>query len=820
MRGLSLLFFASGCAALVYETVWFHLVQLVVGASSISVAVLLCSFMGGMALGSAWLPRLFPLTAHPLRVVAVLEAGIAVLGLLIPFALPVVQQAYVAAVGYGYGGILLRALVCGLVLTPPTMLMGATLPVVARWLSSSRDGASDTGFLYTANIAGGAVGTVLAGFYLLRVYDTVIAGAVAVAINLVVAVAAWAIANRSPSPATVAPAPLASACAREESGELRRDLADLSAEASAQVEAASGREGGPLASSVAPIYAVAALSGFTALGAEVVWTRQLSLLFGASVYTFSLILAVYLGGLGVGSFAGSSLARRSSNPAVWLGRVQLLLAAAIGFGAWMIVNALPLWQPTKEFLPWVRATPSLAFTFDALRCAVALLPATMLWGVSFPLALAAGPGHAHFGRHVARVNAINTAGALAGTLTLTLIGVPIVGSQVAQQFLVVVAAVSGLGLLWTVTTERRVIPIATALIVAAIAVAVVPPVPGRLIAYGRSVNSWASIKRFLYLAEGATASVAVTEHIGGTRQFHIAGKVEASDLDVDMRLERMLGHVPALVHPKPRSILIVGVGAGVTAGALSIHPEVERIVVCEIEPMVPASARTYFGEENHHVFDDPRVELIFDDARHFLQTTRETFDIITSDPIHPWVRGAATLYSLEYLELARAHLNPGGVVTQWIPLYETDERSVKSEIATFAQVFPDTTLWNPDMLEEGYDLVALGRVAPGVISEAAIAKRLEASDAVRESLAAVSLKSAAAVLATYAGRAQDLAPWLVGAEINRERHLRLQYLAGLAANVDERFLIFQAILKYRTYPADLFEASAGLEAQLRRWYVP
>ncbi len=252
----------------------------------------------------------------------------------------------------------------------------------------------------------------------------------------------------------------------------------------------------------------------------------------------------------------------------------------------------------------------------------------------------------------------------------------------------------------------------------------VPAVPGRLIAFGRSVNSWDSIKRFLYLEEGATASVAVTEGVAGAKQFHIAGKVEASDMDVDMRLERMLGHIPALLHPRPRSILIVGVGAGVTAGALSIHPEVERIVICEIERVVPESARLYFGDENHHVFDDPRVELVFDDARHFLQTTKETFDIITSDPIHPWVRGAATLYSLEYLQLARAHLNPGGVVTQWIPLYETDLRSVKSEIATFAQVFPDTTLWNPDLLEEGYDLVgAWARRRQLPIDEAELARR-------------------------------------------------------------------------------------------------
>ncbi len=793
MRALSLLFFFSGCAALIYETVWFHHVQLVVGASSISVAVLLCSFMGGMALGSAWLPRLLPLAAHPLRVIALLELGIAGCGILIPLTLPVVQEAYVAVVGYGYGGVLLRGLVCALMLTPPTMLMGATLPVIARWLTGHREGASATGLLYTANIAGGAVGTVLAGFYLLRVYDTVIAGAVAIVLNIVAAVIAWTLSGRSPTPAPVTPAPFA-------------PFAPLA----------------PLAP-LAPIFWVAGLSGFTALGAEVVWTRQLSLLFGASVYTFSLILAVFLSGLGAGSLAGASLARRATEPAVWLGRIQIALAVAIGAGAWMIVNALPLWQPTKDYLPWVRLTPAYAFTFDALRCAAAMLPATLLWGATFPLTLAAprllsGHAAADLTRHVSRINAINTTGALAGVLTLTLFGIPSLGSHGAQQLLVLVAAATGVLVWWSVPSQRRLAPFAVAAAATVLAMMLVPAVPGRLIAYGRSVNSWDSIRSFLYLAEGATSSVAVTEHVGGTRQFHIAGKVEASDLDVDMRLERMLGHVPALMHPNPKSILIVGVGAGVTAGALSIHPEVERIVVCEIEPMVPASARTYFGDENHHVFDDPRVELIFDDARHFLQTTKERFDIITSDPIHPWVRGAATLYSLEYLQLVRAHLNPGGVVTQWIPLYETDARSVKSEIATFATVFPDTTLWNPDLLEEGYDLVALGRTAPAPISEADIDQRLAASPEVRESLAGVSLRSGAAVLSTYAGRSADLAPWLAGAEINRERHLRLQYLAGLAANMEERFLIFQSMLAYRRYPADLFVASAGLEAQLRGWY--
>jgi spermidine synthase len=761
------LFFASGCAALIYELAWFHLVQLVVGASAISVAVLLCSFMGGMAVGSWLIPR-YAAAAAPLRIIALLEAGIAVFGILIPIALPFVQQAYVAIVGYGFSAVLLRAAVCALVLTPPTMLMGATLPIAARLRTV------DVGRLYTMNLAGGAAGTALAGFYLLRVFDVYVASGVAVAINVLIAGAAWRWSGRAVA-------------------------ADL-------VQPASGIQ------ATSALYVAAMLSGFTALGAEVVWTRQLSLLFGASVYTFSLILTVFLGGLAVGGTLGARAARRAANPAAMLGSVQLALALAIAAGAWAIVNLLPLWQPTRSFLPVVHGSPALTFAFDALRCAAAMLPATMLWGASFPLAVAAGR------RSVAAINAVNTAGALAGAILVTLVAIPSFGSQRTQQLLVLLAALSGV----VVAIRQRpfVSVLSVSAVIAIISVFSVPKVPGQLIAYGRSVNSWDSIKSFLYVAEGATASVAVTEGVGGARQFHIAGKVEASDMDVDMRLERMLGHVPALLHPHPRSVLIVGVGAGVTAGALSIHPEVERIVICEIEQTVPASARQFFGDENHHVFDDPRVELVYDDARHFLQTTTERFDVITTDPIHPWVRGAATLYSLEYLQIAREHLNPGGVVTQWVPLYETSLPAVASELATFAQVFPDTTLWNPDLLEEGYDLVALGRVAGHPIRESALDARISAAPRVRHSLEQILLPTAASILATYAGRAADLTPLLAGAEINRERHLRLQYLAGLAANRDQRFYIFQELMKYRRYPADLFEASAGLEARLRDWYTP
>jgi spermidine synthase len=179
----------------------------------------------------------------------------------------------------------------------------------------------------------------------------------------------------------------------------------------------------------------------------------------------------------------------------------------------------------------------------------------------------------------------------------------------------------------------------------------VPEVPPGLIGYGRYLPTYRELPKFVYIGEGMNASIAVSDMADGARNFHVSGKVEASSEPQDMRLQRMLGHLPALVHPRPRSVLIVGLGAGVTAGSFVPYPEIEKIVICEIEPLIPLAAAKYFGPENHHVLNDPRVQVVYDDARHYVLATRDKFDIITSDPIHPWIKGAATLYSQEYFEL-------------------------------------------------------------------------------------------------------------------------------------------------------------------------
>jgi spermidine synthase len=274
LPALLALFVGSGCAALIYEVVWFQLLELVIGSSAVSMGVLLGTFMGGMCLGSLLLPRFMKSHWHPLRTYAFLELGIGFFGLLLLFGMPLVGGAYTVWAGTGVVGILLRGVAAGICLLPPTMLMGATLPAIARWVEASPRGVAWLGFFYGGNTAGAVLGSLVAGFYLLRVTDLAITTYVAVALNVMVSVVALAVSARAPYHASAAvTTPV-----------LRTRMSDRWS-----------------------VYVAIGLSGMTALAAEVLWTRNLSLLFGATTYTFSLILAVFLTGIGIGSSLGSAL---------------------------------------------------------------------------------------------------------------------------------------------------------------------------------------------------------------------------------------------------------------------------------------------------------------------------------------------------------------------------------------------------------------------------------------------------------------------------------------------------------------------------------
>jgi len=794
---LLLLFVGSGCAALIYEVVWFQLLRLTIGASAISIGITLASFMGGMCLGSYFFHRWIADHHHPLAVYGFLELGIAVFGLLNPLLIPAIGKLYFGVTGYGYGDIVLRGLIAALFLVPPTILMGATLPAISRWMERSRRGVADLGLFYGCNIAGAVLGTALAGFFLLRLFDIYVASAVALAINLLAGgLAIWLAKRHRYEPVVTTN--------------------------HAKLPDATG----------SVVFWVIAFSGFTALGAQVIWTRLLSLYFGGTVYTFAVILSVFLVGLGIGSVVGARLGRTLKLPLLAFALTQLLLLPAVFWSSFAInevIHNIFLFglTPENNFLTesnWLAKTLN-----DSVSTAIGILPATVLWGASFPLALALVAGSEKDpGRFTGQVYAANTLGAVAGALLFSAFFIPLVGTRSSQQIVVLIAAI-GVALLGPRITAlwsagRR----PTATIIAAAGLAVItlatallmPKDNENLLAFGRSKYFWNKYE-YPAIREGINSTIAVSKlYQPGAQghQFHVSGKVVASSLPADMRIQRQLGHLPALLHDKPQSVLIIGFGAGVTAGVFTLYNDVERIVIVEIEPSVPVISGKYFKRENYEVVTDPRTEIIIDDGRHFLATTDETFYIITTDPIHPWVKGAASLYTREFYDLVKQRLNPGGLITQWVPFYESDELAVKSQIATFFEAFPEGSIWNNQDNLEGYDVTLLGYQEPIVIDSRKVFDKVVSNGRVGESLGEVFLYKPLDLFMLYSGRRQDIEPWIADAQLNLDRNLRLEYLAGASLDVQIASNIYANMITNIEYPEDLFDLSEPEDSYLRNYY--
>jgi spermidine synthase len=792
---LLILFAGSGFSALVYEIVWYQLLQLAIGSTAVSLGILLATFMGGLCVGSIALPRLRWAQRHPLATYAFLENLIAIFGLLVLFEIPLINRVYIAGAEHGMPGMLLRGLVAAVCMLPSTILMGASLPAIVRWIEMTPRGVSWWGLLYGSNTAGGVLGCLVAGFYLLRIHDTTIATFAAVAVNLIVAAISSAVAARTP----------------ERSG------AEPTNEPAGQATATRGRTHEEPQLNRWTVYVVIALSGACALGAEVVWTRLMGMLLGNTVYVFSIILAVFLVGLAIGSGAGSLVLHRL-RPRLALGWCQILLALGIAWTAYMIADSLPYWpiDPMLIHGPWQM------FQLDLVRCLWAILPPTILWGASMPLACAAvAKRGADSGRTVGGVYAANTFGAIIGALGVSLVLVPWIGTQNSQRILLAVSALSALFVLAPHARSSRskatAAWLAVSLVAAALLALRLDPVPGALIAYGRQIETFSPSSHILLTAEGRNSSVAIGLYNDGSVEIDVNGHVEATNEPFDMKLQRMVGHLPALLHPNPKSVLGIGFGAGVSAGTFTRYPTIGKITVCEIEPRIPPISARFFAKENYGVFRNPRTHIVYDDARHYLLTTTEKFDIIASDPLDVFVKGTAALYSREYFEAVKQHLNPGGIFTLYVPLWESDLRTVKSEAATFFEAFPYATAWANTRDGQGYDMVFMGQAEPLKIDLDQIEQRLNQPGyaPVAESLREVGIFSAIDLLSVYTGQRADLGRWVQGAEINRDRDLRLQYLAGWGLNSRMQDTIYRQMLMYRDLSITPFTGSGPFVQSLR-----
>ena len=751
-RGPLLLLFAlSGAAALVYEVVWTRLLALQVGHGLAAASTVLAAFMGGLAIGAAAGGRIGQRMdpRQALRGYAVLEAGIAAIALALPWLLLALRPVLAALYDNGAAGLAFstaRLLSSLVLLSLPAAAMGATFPLASRWLVRSAPLVpEEAGRLYAANTLGAAAGAVVTGFVLLPSLGLAGATIVGVALNLAAAGGAWWLAARVDG--TAAPLP-------------------------AQDGKSKTRPTGP---SGRPWLAAAALgvTGFASLALQVVWTRLLASMLGPTIYAFSAVVAIFILGIASGSALAAWLSRRLQRPVAALG-------LAIATGSALALAAVTTVDPVLLAVAEVVARPEATFGQVVARewafTAAILLPMSIAFGAAFPFALSvAARDESSMVADLGVVYAVNTAGAIAGALGAGFVLVPWLGLYDTIRLVAVLMALCAIGLSLAARPRPAWGPLALGLAVGS-AAWVVPEWDPRLLSsgaykYARSLRgpdlvTSLTAGELQYYREGSTATVAV-RRLTGTTSLSIDGKVDASDA-ADMLTQRLLAHVPLLLHPSPQRAAILGLGSGVTLGSALTHG-LTHAVVLEISPEVVEASR-FFDHVNHRPLADPRTQLVVGDGRTHLLLADERYDVIVSEPSNPWMAGIASLFTREFFEIAKARLTPGGVLCQWAHTYDISEADLRSIVATFLSVFPDGTLW----LVGEADVLLVGSTEPLVGRLAGIGTAWK-RPGVSDDLASVGARSPLAVLSAFVADGASLKAWAGGAPIQTDDLARLEF---------------------------------------------
>lgn len=698
---LSACFFVSGGTGLVYEVLWSRHLSLLFGSTTEAVSIVLAVFMTGLGAGAYVLGPRVDRSRSPMRFYGLLEAGVGTYALLTGPLLAFVRFAWlslaarvdlspVAATG-------VKGILAAIVLLPPAFLMGGTLPALVRALSEDVASARRrVALLYALNTLGAVAGTLAEGFVLLEVMGLWRTMWLTAFVNLLIG---WVVFRRSVVTDAVAPPD-------EEREPLLSALRRLAA-------APGGR------------YALTGLfaSGAATMAVEIVFLRVLGIVFGVSAQAFTLVLACFLLGLGLGSLAAARLSRIRAARLSDFALSQLLVAAA----ALAAHAALPL---SPRAIVLLRQLPEPTFgqvlLGKALVAAAFLLPLAFLAGLGVPLLLEALSDEVpRLGRIVGAAYLANTAGTVFGSLLAGFVLVPRLGTEgTLKAALGLSAVVAFAGLLRK--PRRRAAPLLAGAAAGLLALGLLAPSwPARLFLFSDTaipagpVTSRLEMERRataypyepLSVREGRNASVAVGATVAG-RVLLVSGHPDGSD-QADMETQLLLGVVPLVVHPSPKHVLVVGFGTGVTAGAVVRAPGVERTTVAEIERAV-LDAGPYFAHVNGGVLSNPRLRVVVDDARSHVLSTRERYDLVVSEPSNPWRAGVASLFTREFFQGVRGVLAPGGILAQWVQLYFLEPDSLRMILRTLGDVFPELEIWQLD----GLNVVVLASDRPLVVDRA------------------------------------------------------------------------------------------------------
>lgn len=794
--------FASGLAGLTYEVVWHRLLAVVLGNASFATAAVLAAVMGGMGLGALWVGDRAD-RSHPLRLYAWLELALGAVALGVPLlatfaddaALPLLRLA-----GAGWGSFVIRFAVAGVIVLLPAFLLGATLPALARVAERIAPEGPDrvgrgVGVVYALNTAGAALGCGLAGYVLLGAFGVRATSTAAALLDMAVGAVALALsmtlARELPSPAT-------------ETNEVH--------------------EPAPLTART--VLSLAFVSGLVVLGLETVWTRFFLIVFGHDVHAFSAMLASVLTGLAIGAASYRAMPSRL--------RAHELLVPGL-FAALGVTALLSLAFVGRRYLDGgldvlgvdaalsVTRSEGRGLVLQALFAALTIVPTAAAAGAIFPALAARHPsfgGDLAAGRRTGRVLAANTLGTLVGPLLTPLVLIPSLGIQGAALGLAATAVCAGAMTIprlgrRTVEGRRRLAAAGSSGLALVVAAAILPgDLPRRMLA--RKIGP-AHLDFELY-REGRSATVAVVRNqINGERQLFVNGINEVTTRLVHDQSFMLLGHLGPLLHPAPRRVAVICLGAGLAAGAVSQH-DVEELVIVDLEPAV-VSAAERFSEMNHGVLDDPRTRLVIDDGRAHLRAVEEPYDVIVLDSTHPRAVDSWILYTREFYELSRSRLGEDGVLVQWLPLHGLSVDEFRILVGTFRESFENATLWTNVGFEPygqtAYSLL-VGTRGDGHIDADALAERLTAPR-VREALSPWGLDSAEEILECLHAGPDALRRWTEGLPINTDDHPRTHFLTRHSRSAP---MTPDRLLESFAPPRDLFApALSGPRAEDldRRW---
>ena len=697
------LFFLSGASGLVYQIIWVRLLSRIFGTTTFAVSALLAAFMAGLGLGAFLASRYLENVRHPLRWFGLFEIGVGLYALLLNAILPAGEPIFLevlSELGLAlYGESLAKVVLSFLVLLPPTTLMGASLPLLVKQsVRSLLTVGLHTGTLYAINTLGAAAGCFAAGFYMIPLWGMEATTRIAATVNGFVGLSAIALSFLLGLPG-----------AEPSSGE-------------------------PSSSQMTPRlrWAVAAftISGFAALGLEVVWTRLLTLEFKGYSYSFTAMLTVFLIGIALGSLTFARRADRSRDPEALLGFLQI----AIGVTVIVFTAVLLLAGDARPLLFYAFGYGFTGHTLAKFLTALAVLGApTFLFGGQFPVVSRLATDEARTaGRRVGLLYAMNVVGSILGALVAGFALIPLAGTGPGLRLLAGSMVAMGVALIARRSRlpakSRRTVVVGATL---ATAVSVVlTPADVSLELHRQWLGDNEVIQHYEE-GESATVMVAGLPTGSGGKRILVNGSSASNSSSYGLSVNRVQGSIPFLFERMPKKVLAICFGTGITFGTLSQF-DIEKMDGVDISPEVIRAAGE-FREENYDVVSDARVRIHIDDGRNFLLKSGERYDVITMEPMPPALAGVSDMYTSEFYDLCKEHLSSGGIVSQWVPLYFLTLDDIKMLYRTFAGAFPYVMVFHYN-----FDTFLVGSERPLRLSPAAFERRLASEELARD-LAAIDL---------------------------------------------------------------------------------